>query len=652
MIETSLKDVLSTTKKHLFLLESLGVKTVGDALRYYPRTYTDEQNSVKIIDMKLDEPNVICAKLTGFSSRRSRGRMFIVEGVISDETGSVPAIWFNQKYLERILQKGRTYYFSGKLSYDKGRSIMKSPKVESVSGDSLHTARIVPVYHETAGLTSKWLREKIHPLLKYADDIQDPLPDWIKQELGLCSLAFAIKNIHFPKSTNDLKKAKRRLAFDELFALQVDYMRRRFEWQKHKSAISIERADEEMKEFAGGLGFSLTQAQRRSLLEILNDMSRGLPMLRLLQGDVGSGKTVIAALAALNVVKNGAQVAFMVPTEVLAKQHYKKIKAWFDTFGIRSEILIGGVGGKPEIYSALESGEIQIIVGTHALIQEKVKFKQLGLAIVDEQHRFGVEQRETLVKNGTPHLLSMTATPIPRTLAMIVYGDLDISIIDELPPGRKKIITRIVSEEKRNDGYAWIKDQIAEGDQVYVICPLVEDSDKLEEVKSVTAEFKRLQEGPFDGVPMALLHGKMSSEEKDSVMDGFKNGDTKILVSTSVIEVGVDVPNATIMMIEGAERFGLAQLHQFRGRVGRGDKQSYCFLFPSKYTEEGLARLSALERHHSGFDLADIDLSMRGPGEVYGTRQSGIPDLKVATFADSGLIKISRDMAKRFVEMS
>ena len=325
MLDTKLSKVLRTTKKHLALLSSLGVKTVRDLLEYYPRTYTDERESVKVAEMKLDIPNVVCGKLTAFNMRKSRGGMYVGEGIISDETGSVPVIWFNQKYLERILKVGRQYYFSGKLKYDRGRSVFNGPKVEAVSKNLLHTGRIVPVYHQTEGLTSKWLRDKLFSILQYSDDFEDKLADWIKEELGLCDLDFAIRNIHFPKSEKDLKKAQRRLAFDELFGLQLEYMERRKEWKSSNKGLKVERADEVMKKFAGELGFSLTQAQRRSLVEVLKDMDRGVPMLRLVQGDVGSGKTVVAAMAALNVVKNGGQVAFMVPTEVLAKQHDKEL---------------------------------------------------------------------------------------------------------------------------------------------------------------------------------------------------------------------------------------------------------------------------------------------------------------------------------------
>jgi len=650
MLNTKLKKVLSTTKKHLTLLSSLGIETVRDLLSYYPRTYTDERESVKVSEMKLDLINVVRGQLTSFKMRRGRSGIYVGEGIISDETGSVPVVWFNQKYLQRILKVGRKYYFSGKLKYDRGRSVFNSPKVESITGDLLHTGRIVPVYHETEGLTSKWLRGKIYSILSYAKEFEDSLPSFIKEELSLVDLHKAVSDVHFPKTEEDLVAARRRLAFDELFALQLKHMKMRKSWREGAKGCPVERADKDMKVFARELDFVLTKAQRRTLLEILNDMEGGVPMLRLVQGDVGSGKTVVAALAALNVVKNGYQVAFMVPTEILAKQHFEKLKAQFDTFGINSKILVGGVGGKGKIYKALKAGDIDIVIGTHALIQDKVEFKKLGLVIVDEQHRFGVEQRKKLAKHGAPHLLSMTATPIPRTLAMIVYGDLDISIIDELPPGRKKITTRIVRDSKRSDAYKWIWKQVEDGDQVYVICPLVDDSDNLEEVKSVKAEFERLNEGAFKGLSLGILHGRMSSQEKDDVMNAFKDGNIQVLVSTSVIEVGVDIPNATIMIIEGAERFGLAQLHQFRGRVGRGDKQSYCFLFPTKFTPEGVTRLMALERHHSGFDLAEIDLSMRGPGEIYGTRQSGIPDLKIASFADSELIKASRDMAARVVE--
>jgi len=650
MLDMKLSKALKTTKKHLSLLASLNINTVRDLLEYYPRAYTDERESVRIADMKLDVNNVVCGRLTAFHSRKSRNGMYVSEGIISDDSGSVPVIWFNQRFLAGMLRVGKKYYFSGKLKYDKGRSVFASPKVEEVSANMLHTGRIVPVYHETEGLTSKWLRDKIFSLIKFANEIPDELPEWIKQELKLVDLGFAVKNIHFPESPDALKSAQRRLAFDELFYLQVSALKRRASWRQASSAFQVKLDNDAMKRFAGELGFVLTQAQKRSLVEVLNDMSRGVPMLRLVQGDVGSGKTVVAALAALNVVSSGAQVAFMVPTEVLAKQHYSKLKPLFDRLGIRSEILIGGVGGKSKIHDRIKVGDIDLVIGTHALIQDKVSFKKLGLAIVDEQHRFGVDQRRQLASHGTPHLLSMTATPIPRTLAMIVYGDLDISLIDELPPGRKKIVTRIITDDKRQSAYDWIRSQVSNnGDQVYVICPLIDESDALTEVKSVIKEFEYLREGPFKGLSIGLLHGRMSGAEKDEVMMAFKNHDIDVLVSTSVIEVGIDVANATIMMIEGSERFGLSQLHQFRGRVGRGEKQSYCFLFPSKYTPEGMTRLSALQKTDNGFELAEADLKLRGPGEIYGTRQSGIPDLKVASFADSELIKLSRDMAIKFV---
>lgn len=652
MLDTKLHKVLRTTKKHISLLSSLGIHTVLDFLSYYPRTYTDERNTVPVVDMKLDQLNVVKGRIKSFHVRKSKSGMYITEGIISDSTGSVSVIWFNQRYLEKILRTNREYYFSGKLKYDKGRSVFVRPKVEIVSENMVHTARIVPVYHETEGLISKWIRDKIYTLLKYADLVSDTLPDWVKNEMGLCDLGFAIKNVHFPSSQRDIEVARKRLAFDEVFSLQLKALKIKRAFRKSFSGLVINRADEAMKKFAENLGFSLTKAQRRSLIEMLNDMGRGVPMLRLLQGDVGSGKTIVAALAALNVVKSGYQVAFMVPTEVLAKQHFVKLRELFGKVSICTEILTGATGDKDEIYSKIASGKVDVVIGTHALIQEKVKFKKLGLAIVDEQHRFGVEQRRKLANHGFPHLLSMTATPIPRTLAMIFYGDLDVSIIDELPPSRRKIVTRVVDEGKRDACYKWVYDCVKNnGDQVYVICPLVEDSDYLEEVKSAKAEFKKLSNGPFKGLKVGLLHGRMLSSEKDNSMVQFKAGNIDILVSTSVIEVGVDVANATIMMIEGAERFGLSQLHQFRGRVGRGEKQSYCFLLASKYTPEGVARLSALESNHNGFDLAEIDLKLRGPGEVYGIRQSGIPDLKIASFSDNELIKNARKMADKFLTL-
>ncbi|KKT20437.1 MAG: ATP-dependent DNA helicase RecG [Candidatus Peregrinibacteria bacterium GW2011_GWA2_43_8] len=475
MLDTKLDKVLRTTKKHISLLSSLGVKTIFDLLSYYPRTYTDERNTVLIVDMKLDQLNVIKGRVKSLHGRKSKNGMHVMEGIISDCTGSVAVIWFNQGYLERILKVGGLYYFSGKLKYDKGRSVFASPKVEAVSENVLHTARIVPVYHETEGLISKWIRDKIYPLLKYADSVPDTLPDWVKKEMDLCELGFAIKNVHFPSSQKDLVRARKRLAFNEVFSLQLKALKIRRAFKKFSSGFVIERADEAMKKFVEDLGFSLTKAQRRSLIEMLNDMGGGVPMLRLLQGDVGSGKTIVAALAALNVVKSGYQVAFMVPTEVLAKQHFSKLRELFDKVSISTEILTGSVGEKDEIYSKIFGGKVDVVIGTHALIQDKVKFKKLGLAIVDEQHRFGVEQRRKLANHGFPHLLSMTATPIPRTLAMIFYGDLDVSLLNELPKGRKPIATSIVPEPQANIVWNHVLEELKAGRQAYVVCPLIEN---------------------------------------------------------------------------------------------------------------------------------------------------------------------------------
>jgi len=657
MSNPHLSKVIRTTKNHLNRLQTLGIQTVKDLILHFPRTYNDTTEFRTISDLRTDEVNTVKGTLSSIFNQKTKYGKKLTRAIFSDSTGSIEVVWFNQPHITRILQADTELILSGKAKFSFGRVSMQNPSFEFIKKnpeEQIHTGRIVPVYHETEGINSKWLRSKIKPLIEeWSQVFNEHLPKSILEEHGLMNYREAILNVHFPENEQILEKAKHRLAFDELFLLQLKILQKRWHWQNiaHEEAKQILPQTEVLKSAIEKLPFELTNAQKRTLKEILIDISKNQPMSRLVQGDVGSGKTVIAALSTLNTVKNGYQVAVMAPTEILAKQHYKTFMETLKEDQFNIQFLAGSTPKKQKenILQQMATGTVDIVIGTHALIQEGIKFKNLGLAIVDEQHRFGVKQRETLKSYGSPHLLTMTATPIPRTLAITIYGDQDLSIIDEMPKGRQEIITKLVPEKKRQDAYRWIEDQVNKGRQAFVICPLIDESDTLE-LKSVLQEYQFLQEHIFPQIKLGLLHGKMKQEEKDQIMTDFKSNNTKILVSTSVIEVGIDVPNATIMLIEGAERFGLSQLHQFRGRVGRGEHQSYCFLFTSALSEEGKRRMKAMEEHTSGFKLSEIDLELRGPGEVYGVRQSGIPDLKMASLSDYLTIDKARRSAQRIIE--
>jgi ATP-dependent DNA helicase RecG len=508
---------------------------------------------------------------------------------------------------------------------------------------------MVPVYHETAKISSKWFREKIQPILYMTQFLSDPLPAELLGKHNLMPLDEAVRQVHFPESEELLERARYRLGFEELFIIQIRALQRKIFWKQvaHEQNKSFGLSKKSIQEFVETLPFKLTAAQGRALDEICLDLQKSEAMSRLLEGDVGSGKTVVATAAIFSAFKEGYQAAIMVPTEILAKQHYKTIFKSLKDFGVNIQLLAGSLpkSAKNEVIAGLKSGLVNVVVGTHALIQEAVGFKNLGLAVIDEQHRFGVNQRAILKSMGAPHMLSMTATPIPRTLALTLYGDQDLSIIDELPPGRQEIITRAVPDKKREDAYRWIASQVEKGRQAFVVCPLIEESETLE-VKSAVEEFERLQSQVFTDFRLCLLHGKMRQADKDDIMLKFANHELDILVSTTVIEVGIDVPNASIMLIEAADRFGLAQLHQLRGRVGRGEYQSYCFLFPESNSEMSRKRMKAMVDYSDGFKLAEIDLDLRGPGEVYGVRQSGIPDLKMASLSDHEMLKLARDEAE------
>ncbi|MBU1151858.1 ATP-dependent DNA helicase RecG [Patescibacteria group bacterium] len=654
-LNRSLTNVLRTTKNHLQRLENLGVKTVRDFLLYFPRTYNDSSEFTKIVEIRTDQINTMKGKLTNLFNVRTKFGKKITRGVFADDTGSIEVVWFNQPHLTKMLPRNKDLILSGKAKYSLGKISLQNPAHEVIKPyeEQLHSGRVVPIYHETEGISSKWIREKLKPLIdEWTDLFEEYMPQEILDEHGLLDYRTAIQNAHFPKNEKMLQHAKNRLAFDELFILQLKVLQTKWHWQQinaHEEK-SLEIKTEDIKAFTELLPFKLTNAQKRVTKEILKDLNKDIPMTRLIQGDVGSGKTVVAAIAALNTVKNGYQVAIMAPTEILAKQHYKGFVETLTPFGLNIQFIAGSSTKKQrdETIRQMKTGTADIIIGTHSLIQEGIGFKKLGLAIIDEQHRFGVKQREILKQQGSPHLLSMTATPIPRTLAITLYGDQDLSIIDEMPLGRQEIITKIVPEQKRIDAYRWIEDQVAKGRQTFIICPLIDESDILE-VKSVLTEYAYLKEHVFPKLELGLLHGKLKQEEKDQIMQDFKDNKIKILVSTSVIEVGIDIPNASIMLIEGAERFGLSQLHQFRGRVGRGEHQSYCFLFTNALSEEGKRRMQAMEKHSSGFKLSEIDLELRGPGEVYGIKQSGIPDLKMASLTDSKTIEKARQSAQKII---
>ena len=701
-LNTDVKNIYGVGATIARRLKILGIETAADLLYYYPFRYDDFREISPIGQLEIGANANVVGRVELIQNRRSpRKRLSITEALVADDSEQMKVIWFNQPFIAKNLHVGDTVSLSGKVDDDYGSPIMKSPVYEKLysgagQGDgpggarSVHTQGLVPNYHLTANMTNKQVRYLVKQVIALADKLPDWLPAEILKKEKLLGLGQAIKKIHFPKDYGEIDEAKRRLSFEELFLLQLESQMIKAEL-KASRAETIKFNEAKTKKFVAALPFQLTNAQRKAAWEILLDLEKGMPMARLLEGDVGSGKTVVAVIAMYNTALNKKQSVLMVPTEILAHQHFESIskllKATNLTVGLitRTRKAININPEEEKITPQFVIDNSSIVIGTHALIQEKIRFENLALAIIDEQHRFGVEQRKLLTKKANPeippkkdrplpdktkihdipavirqstidnrqskvpHLLSMTATPIPRSLALALYGDLDLSVIGELPKGRKKILTRVVPEAKRSDAYDFIGKQINSGRQAFVICPLIDISDKLG-VKSVTEEFKRLDQQIFPSLKIAMLHGRLKGREKEEIMQAFLAGETKILVSTSVVEVGVDVPNASVMMIEGADRFGLAQLHQFRGRVGRSEHQSYCFLFAGSDAPQSLARLKAMETRHDGFELAKIDLRYRGPGEVYGTAQKGFPQLKVASLFDYKLMQTAQEEAKALLE--
>lgn len=652
-LETPVGELPLVGPVYIRKLKKLDINFIGDLLRHVPSRYIDFRNIVKIKDLKPDEVVTVKGEIASIKNIYTKSRKRIQEAKIKDSTGEIGAIWFNQPFLIKTLSVGSKISLAGKAGFFAGKLAFVSPIYEKIftTDRSVHTGRLVPVYPETAGVSSKWLRAKVSTAFTQTrNELDDYLPKPIKEKLNLINLESAIKNVHFPKIHESAKEGKKRLAFDELLFLQLQSVLRKKEWQQNQATYELGIDKKEVSKFIKSLPFSLTKSQKRSIEEILADLEKESPMNRLLQGDVGSGKTIVAAIASFIAFLNGRQSIFMAPTQILAEQHFVTLKQIFKPYKIRVS-LITSAGVKADL------GKADIIVGTHALIYKKVQLDSVALVVIDEQHKFGVEQRAHLIKKSkakieAPHVLTMTATPIPRSIALTLYGDLDLSTLDELPKGRKPIKTWVVPPQKRKSAYTWIEEQIKKHKtQVFVVCPLIEESDKetMQQVKAATAEFENIKK-EFPKLTVGLLHGRQTAKEKNKVVDSFKRKKIDILVSTPVVEVGIDVPNATIMVIEGAGRFGLSQLHQLRGRVGRGKKESFCLLFTESRSKKVSLRLSALQKTISGFELAELDLKIRGPGEVYGIKQHGFLELKIASWQDTKLIKQAKDTANQAIE--
>jgi ATP-dependent DNA helicase RecG len=650
-------------------LERLGLRIVRDVLFYYPRDHIDYARQVNIANLVAGETVTVIGNVKRcncFTSPKNK-QLTIFELLVKDSTGQIKLNRFFagtrftnrgwQETLKKQYPVGSVVAASGLVKQNKYGFTLENPEIEvldslGASIESLKIGRVLPVYPLAEGVGADLVRKAIIGALPAINQLKDPLPKSIRNQYGLIDLKEAISNIHFPTDSVSLSQARRRLVFDEFFYLQLGFLQRRQEQRQTEKSAIFTLEGQLIESFHQLLPFSLTQAQQRVIAEILEDLESPAPMNRLVQGDVGSGKTVVAVFAILAAIQSGYQAALMAPTEVLAEQHYRKLVNWFNLLHLPVELLTGStkIAKRREIHSQLETGELPLLVGTHALIQDTVTFQRLGLVVIDEQHRFGVQQRaKLLAKGASPHVLTMTATPIPRTLALTIHGDLEVSQIDELPPGRQSIQTSVLTGKQRPQAYELIRREVAQGRQVYIIFPVIEESEKLD-VRAAVDEHKRLSETIFPDFQIGLLHGRMNSTEKEETLSAFRDNQTQIIVSTTVIEVGVDVPNATVMLIENAERFGLSQLHQLRGRVGRGSHKSYCLLMSHSKTPDAQQRLSVLEQSQDGFFISEMDLRFRGPGQVLGTRQSGLPDFALASLVeDQEVLILAREAAEKII---
>ena len=651
----------------------LGVKTVRDLLYFFPHRHLDYSQRKPISQLSGGNEETIIANVWQAQEIRLGSRRS-TEAIVGDETGNVRVVWFNNPYLAKKLATNTRLVISGRVSLFNGRHVFQSPEWELVEDKELiHAGRLVPLYSLTQGLRPRQARKLMKEIVdQWSWQVKDFLPPGLRERQKLLELPQAISQAHYPEDEDMKTRARIRLAFDELFLLQLGVLNKKRDWQESQPGNPISTKMPLVEAFLQSLPYELTTAQDKVLKEVRVDLEKPQPMSRLLQGEVGSGKTVVATTALVIAAANDYQGAFMAPTEILAEQHFSTICQLLSRAGqlevkedylcrftgllsrpLTVALLIGDItqSRKQELQQRILDGNIDIMIGTHALIQKEVEFHRLGLAVVDEQHRFGVTQRSALRQKGfNPHVLVMTATPIPRTLALTLYGDLDLSVIDQLPPGRQAVKTKWLKPEQRNSAYAFINRQVATGRQAFIICPLVEESELIQ-ARAATAEYERLSQEVFPKLKLGLLHGRMSATEKDKVMRRFRTGELDILVATPVVEVGIDVPNATVMLVESADRFGLSQLHQFRGRVGRGEEQSYCMLLTHNPSEVARERLDIIENVQDGFQLAEEDLKLRGPGEFFGTRQSGSPDLRMAKLSDVGLLELARREAIRLFEI-
>lgn len=641
-LKTPLSNLPGFGPVYLARLKKLFIENVWDLVHHFPSRYVDLSNVKRIAELQVDETATIRGQVWEIQNIRTRTGKFLTKAIINDGSGSINSVWFNQPYLTKSIKVGMPISLAGKVSIYNYHLSFTAPQFE-IGESSNHTGRIVPIYPETEGLTSKWLRHKINLLLpRFLEAQTEYLPESVLAKHKLLGIKEALQKIHRPEKEADIAASRRRLGFEEFFLLNLASLIRRSRWQEgagHPFKIGHAKLDW----FASNLPFQLTSAQKKVLLEITADLKKTKPMNRLLLGDVGSGKTVLAAAASYLAFLNGRKTALMAPTEILAFQHAKTLEGLLQNSGMKVSVRTG---------STKTSGG-DLYVGTHALLNQNLEIPDLGLVVIDEQQRFGVAQRAKLREKGeTPHLLSLSATPIPRTLALTFYGDLDVSVLDELPPGRQVVKTYLTPGVKRSSAYEFIRSKIKSGQQAFVITPLIEPSESLLTLKSAKAEWVRLKEEVWPELSIGLLHGRLKPKEKEGVLNDFRAGKYQILVSTPVVEVGIDIPRATVMVIEGAERFGLAQLHQLRGRIGRGQEESWCLLFTDDKTPETLTRLKALQDCHIGPKLAELDLKMRGPGEVYGLRQSGLPDLKVASLSDTDLLDETRSSAENYLASS